>query len=352
MYKNIAFKGGGAKIFCSVGAVEALEEHGLLENIERVSGSSAGAVLALLVSLNMSANEIKDYLVKFDMSSEASRAEADVETDRFFNEYGRYSGDDIVKQAEELILEKTGMKNLTFKQLHDFGFKDLYITVTDLTNKKACIYSYEETPNIKIVDAVRISSTYPLYFAPTIGPNGEFLVDGGLINNYPIDIFDNPKFLPEQNLTYNHETIGIYLGYPDETGLILEKLADVINLFRPFNGMNEDRIKEYMQSLNVDNFENGNDDIVDIASYIKMLFKVGYSALNHVHHPSGEIFIGLDGLDVNTFDLDLSENKRLQLIEHGKNEALKFIQFDENNNAKIFNENNNIENLDYYQVIG
>lgn len=327
-YKNLVFKGGGAKIFCSVGAVKALEEYGVLDGIERVAGSSAGSVLALLVSLNMSAAEIESYLVNFDMAAEMRNGNIEVETDRFFNEFGRYSGEDIIRQTAELLISKTGNKDITFKQLHNMGFKDLYITATDLTNNKTIVYSYEDTPNAKVLDAVHISSIYPLYFTPVIGPNGEVLLDGGLLNNYPINIFDGPD-------GYNPETLGIYLGDRHENGAIIGGLSDVVNLVDPFNNMDPNRIKECLAALDFDGFDTDSTEIKDLVSYIKMLLIVGKSAANHSHHPDGEIFINLNGLQVATFDLELSEDERLKLIQHGFDQALRFINFDDNGNLLI-----------------
>ena len=35
-------------------------------------------------------------------------------------------------------------------------------------------------------------------------------VDGGLLDNYPIAIFDQQKYLPNKSLDYNPETLGIF----------------------------------------------------------------------------------------------------------------------------------------------
>ena len=58
-FKNLVFEGGGVKGIAYVGAMEILEKRGILQNIERVGGTSAGAINAVLLALNYSNIESK-----------------------------------------------------------------------------------------------------------------------------------------------------------------------------------------------------------------------------------------------------------------------------------------------------
>ena len=49
-------------------------------------------------------------------------------------------------------------------------------------------YSYETFPDMKIIDALRISFSIPFIFEP-IKMNNKIYVDVGLTNNYAIDLF-------------------------------------------------------------------------------------------------------------------------------------------------------------------
>jgi predicted acylesterase/phospholipase RssA len=55
---NLAFKGGGVLGIAYAGAIQVLEEKGLLQQVQKVAGTSAGAMTAALVSLNYTAAEI------------------------------------------------------------------------------------------------------------------------------------------------------------------------------------------------------------------------------------------------------------------------------------------------------
>ncbi|AOW52169.1 TPA: hypothetical protein JBB06_00735 [Legionella pneumophila subsp. pneumophila] len=54
--KNLVFRGGGSKGIAYVGALQSLSEQGVLENIENVAGSSAGAMTAAIVACGGSAD--------------------------------------------------------------------------------------------------------------------------------------------------------------------------------------------------------------------------------------------------------------------------------------------------------
>ncbi|WP_106225170.1 patatin-like phospholipase family protein [Legionella pneumophila] len=58
--KNLVFRGGGSKGVAYVGALQSLSEQGVLENIENVAGSSAGAMTAAIVACGGSA-ELMEY---------------------------------------------------------------------------------------------------------------------------------------------------------------------------------------------------------------------------------------------------------------------------------------------------
>ena len=81
------------------------------------------------------------------------------------------------------------------------------------------IFHLETTPNVAVADAVRMSMTIPLYFealrfdGQAFG-QGDYYVDGGLFNNYPIHIFDHPRYACGKNAFRegtNWETLGLFL---------------------------------------------------------------------------------------------------------------------------------------------
>ncbi len=62
--KNLVFRGGGSKGLAYVGALDALDEQGVLGQITHVAGSSAGAMTATIVACGGGANLMEEFCVK------------------------------------------------------------------------------------------------------------------------------------------------------------------------------------------------------------------------------------------------------------------------------------------------
>ena len=67
-YKNLVFKGGGIRGISYIGALEILEKYGILSQIDRVAGTSAGAITATLVSFRLNHQETYSRLRSLDFT--------------------------------------------------------------------------------------------------------------------------------------------------------------------------------------------------------------------------------------------------------------------------------------------
>jgi NTE family protein len=254
-YRNLVFKGGGIRGIAYLGALEELECLGFMERIQRVAGSSAGAIAALMVCLRLPANEIKSVFDTLDFSRvPQARSEDQPDTiftrlelttcpQRLLKKFGWYSSDYFYEWLKDVIAEYLqGKSNATFADLRQLAYRDLYVVVSNMTKHRAEVMSAETTPDVVVADAIRMSMSIPLYFEAlhfdgrAFG-EGDLYVDGGLFNNYPLDVFDRSEVV-DLNLSVqrkvNWRTLGLYL-YPekDETKPELEQpssLIDYINL--------------------------------------------------------------------------------------------------------------------------
>lgn len=203
--KNIVFEGAGIRGVAYSGVIAEMEHAGKMKDVEKVAGTSAGAIVAMIVSLGYTAAEIKTIVTGINFRK--------LNDGRFFfpggihrtsKYFGWYRGVRAADWLGKLIKQKTGNEDITFETLHQQGYKDLYITGTNLTRQQLVVFSRETYPQMKVKDAVRISMGIPLYFeaifADSTGavahhPNKkeglDVLVDGGLTGNFPIQIFDS-----------------------------------------------------------------------------------------------------------------------------------------------------------------
>jgi NTE family protein len=203
--KNLVFEGAGIRGIAYCGAVREMESRGMLSSIEKVGGTSAGAVIALTLSLGYTGEEIQAIIsgTNFKKFNDGSFFFIGG-IDRMNKKFGWYRGKHVEKWLEKIIKTKTGNSEITFEEFKQTGFKDLYVTATCLNKQELVIFSCQTYPHMKIKDAVRISMSIPLYFGAAFvdkegktfsKPNQKLaldvMVDGGMTANFPIRIFDS-----------------------------------------------------------------------------------------------------------------------------------------------------------------
>ncbi len=238
-YTNLALEGGGVRGLAYAGVISVLEKQGVLEHIDNVAGSSAGAIAGLLVSVGYTAKEIDSIMQELPVQQfNDGKGGLYGKYKRVKNDFGIYEGKKFEQWLQQLVKNKTGKPNLTFSELHQLHlksavYKDLYCTGTNLSRQQLEIFSYEHTPQMPVALAVRISGSVPLYFEPVAlndqkekikkGDDSSFVnyyVDGGMLCNYPISMFDtcngNENPLLCNNVKFNPHTIGIKLERPEQ----------------------------------------------------------------------------------------------------------------------------------------
>ena len=206
MIKNLVFKGGGVLGIAYAGSILELEKQGVLTSIQKVAGTSAGAIVATLVALKYTPREILDIINSTDFQS----FEDGFNPLRLVSEYGLYKGDTFLYWIKEIVLKKTLSSRATFKDLKDDNFLDLHIFATNMTSKSLVRFSFDTTPNIEVAEAVRASMSIPMFFSAfKLTKNDDLYVDGGCVYNYPLTAFDG--------IYDNPETLGLFLGNLNDT---------------------------------------------------------------------------------------------------------------------------------------
>src|SRR5262245_43965643 len=133
-YRNLVFEGGGVKGVAYGGALEVLDKRGILGQIERVGGTSAGAITATMVALDYTADQIKDLMLNLDFTKfKDGSFLGDIE--RFATKYGWYKGQVFLEFMQEQIAAKLGNKNATFDDMKKSGLRDLRVVGTDLSQR-------------------------------------------------------------------------------------------------------------------------------------------------------------------------------------------------------------------------
>ncbi|CAH1226005.1 Hypp74 [Branchiostoma lanceolatum] len=176
-FENLVLEGGGAKGTAYIGAMKVLEDAGIMKNIKRFAGTSAGAVTAGLMSIGMTSDDIVREMGNVDMgrtlmdspwwSRGALRYFSFVRN--FFTDFGLYPGEKFITWYGEVIyrhLRKhhsaTGLdENINLNQLRDVFGKELCTVTYDLTYGIEMYCHAKTTPLCTIPHAVRQSISLP-----------------------------------------------------------------------------------------------------------------------------------------------------------------------------------------------
>lgn len=192
MLTNLVFEGGGAKGIAYAGAIAVLESKGILPHIERVAGTSAGAIIACLLSLHYRASDIATIVSSMDFS-------AFEDTEHLLKKlhyYGLHPGYDFLNWLQQQITAAPLKldQNATFADFRKAGCRDLHVFACDLYTQSLTEFSYRQTPDVTVAEAVRASISIPLFFNAwkfsNGKPNDHLYIDGGAVYNYPITAFD------------------------------------------------------------------------------------------------------------------------------------------------------------------
>lgn len=187
VYTNLVLSGGGLKGLCTLGALSILDNKDMLKTITTYCGSSAGAILCLFLNIGYTPKDIFDILYEIDFSMLTS-----FDFDCLFDDVciGLDKGDAIKYVIGTLMIKKNYSINTTFDELYEKTKKKLIITGTCVNNATIKYFSYETTPKMKIMTAIRITYSIPIVFKPVKHENNLW-IDGGCMDNYPIELFKN-----------------------------------------------------------------------------------------------------------------------------------------------------------------
>lgn len=160
-YKTgIVLSGGGTRGFAHLGVLQALNEHNIYPDI--ISSVSAGAIAGAMYADGKSPEEILHILSSKRLYSYINF---------FFPKKG------LVKMSGFI---KTLRKNLKAENIEDLKMPLLIYSV----NINKGLYTCFDKGNL--LSAIKASTSIPVLFPP-VEIDGEQYLDGGIINNFPID---------------------------------------------------------------------------------------------------------------------------------------------------------------------
>ncbi|XP_046356249.2 uncharacterized protein LOC124135092 [Haliotis rufescens] len=267
-FENLAFEGGGVKGLAHCGAVKYLEEIGAMSDIKRVSGSSAGAIMAVLVAIGLNCSQLQEHIGRNTSEIFLDRGGLVTGLRNLLNRFGWHPGDNMYNWLGDLLRQETGSEDITFEQVRKKYGREVCVVVTNLNLMTAEYCHPKTTPDMPVRMAVRMSVSIPGLFAPTVyslhGTEDVF-IDGGVLCNYPVHCFDGwflsmakgdnflKRLQPLDNIpmlyenrfketTAHNKTLGFLLYADDEIDYLRPDLERKIGIVQPLRPSKETKL--------------------------------------------------------------------------------------------------------------
>src|SRR5918998_4848068 len=205
---NLVFEGGGLKGIALVGAYSVLEERGYRP--QNIAGASAGAIVAALVAAGYNAAELRQTIIDFHFSSLKDRAWEDwlplfPRIVSILKDRGIYEGEACLERISGLLAKK-GVRtfgDLVRRPEAELRYRyKLQVIVSDLTEQRLLVLpkdahklGIEDPDELSVALAIRMSMSIPVFFEPVSFTNHRtgrehLIVDGGILSNFPVWLFD------------------------------------------------------------------------------------------------------------------------------------------------------------------
>lgn len=216
---NAVFEGGGVKAIGLAGAVAETEKRGF--TFYHVAGTSSGSIVAAMLAAGYTGEELRRIIEATPFSSFLQktwvhRIQWIGPAARVFVKKGLYSGEALEQWVTKILADK-GVR--TFG---DLGQNQLRIIASDISQGKLLVLpddlvNYGIDPKkFSVARAIRMSTSIPYFFDPVMlcklpagrvkgKGKGEpfrkqfvYVVDGGILSNFPLWIFDKEKELADE----------------------------------------------------------------------------------------------------------------------------------------------------------
>ena len=218
--KHIVISGGGPTGLMSYGAAKYLNQNLFweLKNIISIHGTSIGSLIAVLISLNMSWEDLDDYLIKRPWEKTF-----EISPDDFLNVFYTKGivNNKIINIIVEYLLKVNEIdKSITMSEFYKINSIELNFYTVEINRFEKITINHNTYPDLKLIDGIKMSCAFPLLFQPIIIDENCYL-DGGLMCNYPInECMESQKCEEKEVLGFRNMTNKSLNNVDEETKLL------------------------------------------------------------------------------------------------------------------------------------
>ena len=271
--KYLVFNGGGIKGICFLGVLQYLIDTDNIKDFNVFVGTSVSSMILFLYLIGYIPQDLLYFVLNYNFNEFQQ-----LEIDNLFINYGLNNGEVIKKILTTFIKSKNLSIDITFKELYDLTHKLLIITGTNITKKQGEYFSFLTTPDMKLIDAIRISTSIPFYFTP-YKYNNNYYIDGSCTNDLAVNSLYTQPFLNFilKNDTFDNIKNNIFSVYLDDINNgfsnLLEYSFNVLNVLEQ-NNIDFNNITLIIDTKNIKAFNFSLDNKIK-----NKLYNIGYDSI-------------------------------------------------------------------------
>jgi predicted acylesterase/phospholipase RssA len=183
--KNLVISGGGPIMIQVLGAIQELEKNTFidLKNIETIYGTSAGAIVGVLLCLKYDWETINDYIIKRPWQDVFN-----IKVENILDAYtkkGLFDKSTIEKCFKPLLDAKDISMDITLEDFYNFSKIELHLFSFEINDFKVQNISYITHPKLTLLNAIQMSCAIPILVTP-LCVDDKCYIDGGMSSNYPL----------------------------------------------------------------------------------------------------------------------------------------------------------------------
>ncbi len=229
--KHLVLSGGGHSFFSSYGAFKSASTKYDLSTLSSIHGTSAGSILGAIITLGYDFETLDDYLI--------TRPWHNIFNVELMSEKGMLNESIFDKIMSPLLCGKGLNPNTTLTELYAYSNINLTVYTLDINTFTVDAVSHKTHPELRLTQALYMSSAIPIVFSPVFY-NEKCYLDGGIINNYPLG-----SCIREENIVDETEILGIRNDYICANSAITESMSFVeyvmASIFKLINHLETDR---------------------------------------------------------------------------------------------------------------
>ena len=187
LIKHLVLSGGGPIVFQTIGIIQHLEKSKIYDrlNLKSIYGTSSGAIVGLFICLGYDWDVVNKFMIDRPWQNLYN-----IGSDELYNGFkqcGFFNRDIFIKSYKSLFEAKDLSIDITMKELYNHTKIDYHLISFELNYLQMTDISHETYPDLKVIDAIHMTSCLPIFFTPVFIENKCF-IDGGIVLNYPLGL--------------------------------------------------------------------------------------------------------------------------------------------------------------------